>query len=184
MNKEMLFSEVDDCDICPFNVNNADRYGSEFSCNGSCDCSHPCEFMEDYEGMTIEEVVAKENERIYKAEAYAEKIWLAKQAKKEHNAEMARKRQQTRLENLCINKEITRLRRVIRKREEAIDSLYSLQNAVAFTNAMMEGREMKKVEECEQIKAWRLANEGDKKKLAELLKERERRNRERRNIKR
>ena len=102
--------------------------------------------------------------------------------RKEKAAEQAKKREQTRSANYQINREITRLRKLIRDRESAIQSLSALHNAFGFANAMMEGRNIDTVPiENEQVRIWKQANIRDKQVLEELLKERDRRNKERRN---
>lgn len=184
MAKEMLFKNIDDCDICPFNRDNARKYGSEYSCNGDPNRSHPCEWMDEYGDMTFQEVVDVINGRIYAAEAQAEKEWLAKKAKEEKNKELAKRREETRLANYTLNKEITRLRKLIRDREGAIQSLSSLHSAFGFANAMMEGRDPNTVPTNHpQVETWKEANIRDKLKLEALLKERDKRNKERRKSK-
>ncbi len=182
MGKKMLFRDLEDCDLCPFNRDNEKKYRSEYFCSGDPNHSHPCEWMDDYGDMTLQEVTDAVNAKIYAAEAYYEKQWLAKKAKEDKNKELAKKREQTRSANYQINREITRLRKLIRDRENAIQSLSALHSAFGFANAMMEGRDPNTVPvENEQVCIWKQANIRDKQILEELLKERDRRNRERRN---
>lgn len=181
LNPNALFGDIDDCDICPFCKGNERKFGSEYTCNGDPNHSHPCEWMDEYGDMTLQEVVDVINGKIYAAEAQAEKEWLAKKAKEERQKELAKKREETRFANYSLNKEITRLRKVIRDREGAIQSLSSLHSAFGFANAMMEGRDPNTVSvNHPQVEAWKQANVRDSQLLNELLKERDRRNKERR----
>ncbi len=182
MNKKMLFSDIDDCCVCPFEMDNARKFGSEYKCNGDPNRSPPCEWMDIYGNMTLQEVVDTINNRIYAAEAQAEKEWLAKKAKEDKNKELAKKREQTRLANYSLNKEITRLRKVIRDRESAIQSLSSLHSAFGFANALMEGKDPNNISNNHpQVEVWKEANIRDNERLKLLLKEREQKNKERHN---
>lgn len=177
----MLFKEVDDCDICPFCKGNEKEYGSEFSCTGDPNQSHPCEWMDEYGDMTLQEVVDAVNDKVYAAEAYWEKQWLAKKEKEKKKAELLKKREKTRAENYGLNKEISRLRSLIKRREDAISSLSSLHSAFGIANAIMEGKDPNSISDNHpQILAWKEANIRDTEKLNQLLKERELRNKERR----
>ena len=183
MGRKMLFRDLEDCDLCPFNRDNEKKYGSEYFCSGDPNHSHPCEWMEDYGDMTLQEVANAVNAKIYAAEERYERERLAKKAKEDKNKELAKKRQQTRSANYQINREITRLRKLIRDREGAIQSLSALHSAFGFANAMMEGRDPNTVPvENEQVRIWKEANIRDTQRLNELIKERDRKNKERRNM--
>ena len=120
--------------------------------------------------------------KLRRAEAYWDRQYQLEKQRKEKATAKAKKAEQTRNANYTLNKEITRLRKLIRDRESAIQSLSALHSAFGFANAMMEGRNIDTVPvENEQVRIWKQANIRDKQVLEELLKERDRRNRERRN---
>ena len=184
LNPNALFGDVDDCSACPFYRDNVKLFDSDYICHNNPDAFLPCQYMEDYGDMTLLEVAEEMDSKLRRAEAYWDRQYALERERKEKATEKAKKAEQTRLANYSLNKEITRLRKVIRDREGAIQSLSSLHSAFRFANAMMEGKDPNSVSvENEQIKLWKQANIRDKIKLEELIKERNIRNRERRNQK-
>lgn len=181
MNKNMLFSKIEDCSECPFSVDNAEKFNSYWVCNGSPDIARPCEFMEEYENMTLKEVVQKENARILAAQARYYKEQDKQRVIKEKRDNITKKKAKTRSENWEINHEISKLRQKIKKMEDAIDSINGICEAVVFANEIMNCKEKgKKPIEPEQVKIWRQEIIKDKNRLQELILERDRKNKERR----
>lgn len=182
--ENMLFSEVDDCSICPFSRENENISDSEYICNGHPDSYHPCEWMEKYEGMTCIEVVSSVENSMHEAEVYWERKYMEEQARAEKKSEIAAQRRKSRLENYSLNKEIQRYRKAIKQREDSIYRLVSYRSAFNFADTMMGQSKLKEREEIEneipQIAVWREEIERYKLKLDELIKERNKRNRERR----
>lgn len=178
-----LFEEVDDCSICPFSaVNENDRiFDVVKPCYSHPDYYCPCHYSEKYIGLTNQEVVDIENEhfnKIHDGELKYQKYLKEKEEKKKKSIE---KGKQTRSINYKINHEINRLRSLIRRREEAIASLSSLKDAFSIADAMFSGKYSTdfKSEKHPQVIQWEKDNERDKRVLEELIKEREKRNRER-----
>ena len=134
--------------------------------------------------MTLLEVAEEMDAKLRRAEAYWDRQYALERERKDKAVAKAKKAEQTRNANYTLNKEITRLRKLIRDRESAIQSLSSLHNAFGFANALMEGRNPDNISENHpQVVAWKQANIRDKQVLDGLLKERDRRNKERRNQK-
>ena len=180
----MLFTEVDDCSICPFFCDNEKISHSEYICNGSPDSYHPCEDMDKYEGMTCTEVVYFVEESMHEAELYWERRYLEEKTHLEKKAAIAAQRNKSRLENYSLNKEIQRYRKAIKQRENSIYRLVSYRSAFNFAGTMIGQSKLKERAEIEneipQIRVWREEIERYKIKLDELIKERNKRNRERR----
>lgn len=180
----MLFTDVDDCSICPFSRENENLSLSEYICNGHPDSYHPCEWMEKYEGMTCSEVVSSVESSMHEAELYWERRYLAEKEKEEKKAIIAAQRNQSRLENYSLNKEIQRYRKAIKQREASIYRIVSYRSAFNFADTMMGQGKLKERAEIEkeipQVAVWREEIERYKFKLDELIKERNKRNRERR----
>lgn len=181
LNPNALFGEVDDCSACPFYRDNVKLFDTDYVCHNNPDAFLPCQYMEDYGDMTLLEVAEEMDSRIRRAEAYWDRQYALERERKEKAQEKAKKAEQTRLANYSINKEITRLRKLIRDREYSISRLESLRSAFSITNAMFEGRPYNGDDypESPQVVVWKKQNEIDKKKLDELIKERNRRNKER-----
>ena len=182
LNPKALFGEVDDCSACPFYRDNVKLFDTDYVCHNNPDAFLPCQYMEDYGAMTLLEVAEEMDAKLRRAEAYWDRQYQVEKQRKEKASMKAKKAEQTRNANYSLNKEITRLRKLIRDRESAIQSLNALHSAFGFANAMMEGRNIDTVPvENEQVRIWKQANIRDKQVLEELLNERDRRNRERRN---
>jgi integrase len=88
--------------------------------------------------MTLLEVAEEMDAKLRRAEAYWDRQYALERERKEKAAAKAKKAEQTRNANYSLNKEITRLRKLIRDRESAIQSLSALHSAFGFANAMME----------------------------------------------
>lgn len=182
--EKYLFGEIDDCSLCPFYPENADIYRSDIKCNGNPDYSLPCHKMDKYGKMSLHEVVETICLGVWKDKDRENKLRYEEELKKKEKLE---KQRLTRSINRDLNIEISRLRTRIKNRESSIESLISLQGAFSFANAMMahtkeETRE-EIIERIPQIKVWQDANKKDREKLKELIKERDRRNKERRMLK-
>ena len=181
LNPNALFGDVDDCSACPFYRDNVKLFDTDYVCHNNLDAFLPCQYMEDYGDMTLTEVAEEMDAKLRRAEAYWDRQYQLEKERKEKAAEQAKKREQTRSANYQINREITRLRKLIRDRESAIQSLSSLHSAFGFANALMEGKDPNNISvENEQIRIWKQANIRDKEVLNLLIKERDRRNKERR----
>ena len=184
LNPNALFGEVDDCSACPFYRDNVKLFDTDYVCHNNPDAFLPCQYMEDYGDMTLLEVAEEMDAKLRRAEAYWDRQYQLEKQRKEKAAEQTKKREQTRSANYQINREITRLRKLIRDRESAIQSLSSLHSAFGFANAIMEGKDPNNISvENEQIRIWKQANIRDKEVLNLLIKERDKRNRERRKTK-
>lgn len=181
LNPKALFGEVDDCSACPFYRDNVKLFDTGYVCHNNPDAFLPCQYMEDYGDMTLLEVAEEMDAKLRRAEAYWDRQYALEKERKEKAAAKAKKAEQTRNANYSLNKEITRLRKLIRDRESAIQSLSALHSAFGFANAMMEGKTPNSISgNHPQILAWKEANIRDTEKLNQLLKERELRNKERR----
>lgn len=182
--EKYLFGQIDECESCPFFYENEKSpYQANYICSASPDVWHPCDNMDKFKDMTLYEVVDAVQDIQRKEEDYWSKLYREKEIKRKKNQEISEKRKQTRNRNYFINREIVNLRRIIKKREESINSLINLVNAHSLTNAMLGGKDFKNIKEIEdkdipQVVLWKEANERDKVRLEELLKEREKRNKE------
>lgn len=177
MDKHMLFSDVDDCSICPFFADNAGHFGSDFVCNADFDrTSPPCTRMNQFKGKTLEEAVDEENHEIYSELMESYKRQEKKDAK---NAKV----KETRSENYGLNKSITELRRKIRKLEEAIACFERLHETMAI---IREIETLKKQPNIKSVhpKEWDEQLAKYKVELNGLVAERDRRNKERRKMNR
>lgn len=183
LNPNALFGDVDDCSACPFYRDNVKFFDCDYVCHNHPDYFLPCHYMEDYGDMTLAEVAEEMDAKQRRADAYWDRQYQLEKERKEKAAEQAKKREQTRSANYQINREITRLRKLIRDRESAIQSLSALHSAFGFANAIMEGRDPNNISvENEQIRIWKQANIRDKEVLNLLIKERDRRNKERKKM--
>lgn len=170
-----FFREVDDCSVCPF------EWGGKYSeccCHSHPDGYKPCWDMDKYGDMTIEEVIDAVESRLYAAQLHweeeSEKKWVAQEKKKASQE----KRRQTEFENYSLNKELTRLRRGIRKRKEFLSFVGSFATALSFTNQIMNNEELKKPEKKEKH-PYELEIERMEKRIEEILLEKKKRAKER-----
>ena len=189
MDMKQLFSDVSECCECPFSINNSEESGSYWKCQGSNEYSYvegdwPCYDKELYKGKTLEDMVTESNARILAAQEHYYKKEADKKAKKEKQDSITESKRRTRSDNYEINKAISTLRSRIKQMEEAIDSTRRICGAVNFANNMTDRVNGKKclVDEPSQIKVWEQQVITDKRKLNDLVKEREDRNKERRKI--
>lgn len=174
----MLFTDIVECDDCPFSPDNVKESGSLFPCSSHPDSWHPCQWMENYEGMTCEQVVAYENKRYTDWENRVEEQERRKREAELKKKAVSDKRTQTRRQNSDLNKEIARLRNRIKKRENAISQLEILQESINFANRMTGQAEQDL--NISQIVILRQEIRNDVERIGVLMEERKRRNAARR----
>lgn len=184
LNHNLLFKYVDDCSICPFSSYNEGEFMTLHICNGSPDGFHPCERMDDYGEMTLDEVVDEVNEGFHKAEAYWEGQWLAKKEKEERQRSITEKANRTRMANYELNYKIKQLRKRIKHMETYIQTVVANKVSWSQVNAMFNyGKVISEKDVLENdldIKNLKHKLEEDRKTLCSLIKERDKVNRERR----
>ena len=175
----MLFVEIEECDDCPFAPDNVKESGSLFVCdNWNPDTYHPCQWPEKWGNLTCEQVVDSENKR-YKA--WRDRVDAENERKREKELkkrEINDKRERTKLENIGINRDIKRLRKRIRLREERISDMESYVESINFAERVVNHSET--VYTNPNIEVLKQLNIEESKQLEELIKERNRRNNERR----
>lgn len=182
--EKYLFGDIDDCELCPFfYLNEKSPYDTMFICSGSPDYWKPCDSMDEYAKMTLSEVVDVVNDVQRTREKRWSDISREKELKRKKQEEATKKGKATRNENFFINREITRLRKLIRERERSIASMLSIVNAHAITKAMMNGESFKNIEISEDdiptIVKWKQDNIKDREELEKLILKRKQRNKER-----
>lgn len=179
--EKYLFGEIDDCSLCPFYPENSDIYRSDIKCNGNPDYSLPCHKMDKYGEMSLHEVVETICLGVCKDRDRENELRYKEELKRKEKVEKQRK---TRSENKDLNMKISQLRTRIKRRESSIESLVSLQGAFSFANAIMTHAKEETREEIigrvPQIKIWMDANKKDEEYIEQLIKERDKRNKERR----
>ena len=179
---EQLFENVDDCSICPFSAveGNADIFNVSQPCYGHPDYYMPCQWMEKYKGMTNQEAVAFENKRYLKQRENAEKLRQKRELEEKKKQESIEKRKKTRRANSDINTEIAMLRKRVQKRTEYMNKLEWFFGSVNAVNNLFR-EEMNNVDVSDKIRYYENQNKEDSLRIEELIKERNRRSRERKN---
>lgn len=173
------FGDVDDCSICPFCIDNADEWNSDFRCNGNPDGYIPCTRMDEFGDFPLDEVVemvdARERSRVEyhlrERQREDERIQKIKNA--------VDKRRRTRFENREINAKISALRSAISNKKIALSKIQSLIR-VGNIMANLEYRDNKYNNENELINKLVAEINAYEKELARLIVVRNNINKERR----
>ena len=173
------FGDVDDCSICPFCIDNADEWGSDFRCNGNPDGYIPCTRMDEFGDFPLDEVV----EMVDARERAKVDYYLRERRMEEERQQKVRdavdKRKKTRFENREINAKISALRSAISNKKIALSKIQSLIN-VGNIMANLEYRNRKYNNDNELINRLVAEINAYEKELARLIVVRDNMNKERR----
>lgn len=155
------FSELSDCDFCPFE-------GNKDICSGNENGIPPCERYEEMSFREYENFLIRAERRYFKCEGE-----LARREKEKLDKEKARKlkAKSTRLRNSALNKQISTLR----KQKKAYEDYINMRKSISLTNAMI-GKESR--DEITGLTIFEEKLRGIEENIDALVKERKRRNRE------
>ncbi|MNV53389.1 hypothetical protein D3C71_1455330 [compost metagenome] len=128
-----LFSEVDDCSVCPLARNG--RHSGYCVNNNDPNAFHPCMNMDYWEDKTIEEVVNEIESSIYSSEVAEDKRIEKERVKKDKQDEKTARAREARSYVYQEQAQINRIKKVIK----ANDKLLAYVRSVALANQMMYG---------------------------------------------
>lgn len=130
----MLFNEVEDCGICPF------REGGEYEdcCDhsGNPDKCHPCEAIDTYGDMDVEDVAHEIYAKRLNCEEYLDRKLAEEDRLKKAKQEKTRRAKEARDATWNERHQITKLRRQIRNNNKLLSFARSFSFAVNMTNEM------------------------------------------------
>ena len=173
------FGDVDDCSICPFSVDNADEWNSDFRCNGNPDGYIPCTRMDEFGDYPLDEVVEMVDSRERAKVEYYIREREREDAILQKKKDAVAKRNKTRFENREINAKISALRSAISNKKIALSKIQSLIR-VGNIMANLEYRDNKYNNENELINRLVAEINAYEKELARLIVVRDNMNKERR----
>jgi len=130
----MLFKEIEDCDMCPFNEDG--EYEDCCDHSGSTDKYHPCESMDKWGNMDVEDVAHKIYASRYAYEEHLEREWAEEDRLRKAKEEKAKKAREARMITSSENRQISRLRRQIRNNNKILNFTRSFASAVNMANEM------------------------------------------------
>ena len=173
------FGDVDDCSICPFFVDNAVEWCSDFICKCNPDGYIPCTRMDEYGDYPLDEVVEMVDSRERAKVDYYIRERQREEAIIQKKKDAVDKRKKTRFENREINSKISTLRSTINNKKIALSKIQSL---IRMGNIManLEYRENKYNNENELVNRLVAEINAYEKELARLIVVRDNMNKERR----
>jgi len=130
----MLFKEIEDCDTCPFRKDG--EYEELCDHTGNPDKCHPCEMMNTYGNIDIDDITHEIYASHHAYEEHLERKWAEEDRLKKAKEEKTRKARESRWVTYSESRQITRLRRQIRNNNKLLNFTRSFASAVNITNEM------------------------------------------------